>query len=77
MSKIHWSEVSVWHYGGANRRETEMSETDRVRALREYRDTGGIWLGSLVDPALYSGPDADEQICNAGPDADEIDWTGL
>lgn len=88
MGQTHWTFVNSdtggeltarWqgYYGGEDRREGLMSEADRLTALREFRETGSIRLGVLVDPSDYSGPEADEQICAAGPEPTDIDWTGF
>jgi hypothetical protein len=69
-----WSDLRVWHYGGEDGAAHECDEIETIAALTEYRDTGAMWLRVLADPSECTNS---EELSNTGPDASDIDWTGL
>jgi hypothetical protein len=80
---VHWTALRVWWLTSGEGAARECTDSERLAALREFRATGAMNLRVLADPALYSaegepldGADG-PYLCDAGPDAHDIDWTGL
>lgn len=79
--KISWRELELFDSDGCS-----PDEHDRRRLLRGYRDLGEIPDYYLVDPS-GAGSDSDyvwdkfnncwREAYDAGPDQDQVDWTGL
>ena len=46
-----------------------------LRALTEFRERGTIDGWYLANPADY--PEDSDEVVNAGPSRDEVDWTGF
>lgn len=63
-----WDDVRIWDFDG-----NEVADDQRIELLREYRSTNGIIGHWLADPAET---DADN-LAEAGPAVDQIDWTGF
>jgi hypothetical protein len=78
MAQIGWQTVPMfWLDGGS-----ELTEAQRLVALREYLTTGGITGVVLADPADYDENGyavggGDDELWDAGPSVDEIDWSGF
>jgi hypothetical protein len=84
--KICWRDVQIFNNDGGT-----PDEETRIEKLREYRDTGGMTGYFLVDSGMEiieNGTEAtgrvfdkfhneERDIWNAGPNRDEIDWTGF
>ena len=81
-TRTHWSTLRVWWLTSGEGGSVECTDSERLEALRELRDTGGMYLRVLVDPADY-GPDCEPlsgegpRLEDAGPADRDIDWAGF
>lgn len=73
IALVPWRDVPLyWLDAGV-----ELTDAERVRALGEYRRTGGMYLIVMAEPTGSDSPEECERLSEAGPSADEIDWTGF
>jgi hypothetical protein len=68
-----WTTLSLYDLDSGR----ELKGAERIAKLREYRDTAGMVGVALVDPTEAKSPEDFDALCEAGPAASEIDWTGL
>lgn len=72
--KTKWNEIDLYWLSTAKR----LDERETLKALDEYRSTGGMVdvVMAEPDPTDLSAEEC-ERLSEAGPKADEIDWTGF
>ena len=71
---INWRNVPLYWLGASR----ALTDAERVKALFEYRTTGGMVDVVICDPFAYgSEPEEADAMCYEGPTADQIDWTGF
>lgn len=83
-----WQSVRVWWLNiarpgwVAGPHGAECTKAETIAALREYRNTGGIYLCVLADPRDFDADGAPlsgkgPHLEDAGPAVNAIDWTGF
>ena len=72
-TKAPWRDVPLYWLDSAR----PLTDDERVRALREYRTTGGMHLVVMAEPTGSDSPEECERLSETGPRSEEIDWTGF
>lgn len=54
-----------------------LTDSERTKALAEYRSTGGMYLVVMAEPTGSDSPEECERLSEAGVGVEEIDWTGF
>lgn len=68
-----WRDVPLYWLDSAR----ALTETERLTALREYRETGGMYLVVCAEPTGRDSAEECERLSEAGPRPEEIDWSGF
>ena len=71
--KKSWRDVPLYHLDTGR----ALNEQERVRALKEYRETGGMYLIVMAEPSGRNEPDEYDRLSSAGPSARSINWAGF
>jgi hypothetical protein len=53
----------------------ELTDAERIRALREYRSTGGMYLVVMARPSGDDSPEECDRLSGEGVGVEQIDWS--
>lgn len=73
MSCVSWTDVPLYWLDTGK----ALTDAQRIKALREYRETGGMYLVVMEEPTGSDSPEECERLSAEGPSVDEIDWNGF